>query len=266
MNNKDLDNSNSIIGIIGGVGPYAGMHLMKRILDMTKVSKDQDHLSVALLSYPSKIGDRTDYLLGKTNINPAYSISSILLKLEQVGAKIAGIACNTSYAPPIFNVICSELKNAKSKLILLNIVNEALDYVNKEYSDVKKIGLLTTSGTYKFKIYSEPLTQMGYEVILPDEDFQQNVIHKMIYDSKYGIKANSNFLTREAKKQLDMTIRFFKERKSEAIILGCSEFSMISKDELTNEFIWIDTIDVFANALIKEQKNITINQFNSVIT
>ena len=33
-----------MIGVIGGMGPYAGIDLIKKILDMTKATSDQEHI------------------------------------------------------------------------------------------------------------------------------------------------------------------------------------------------------------------------------
>lgn len=83
-----------LIGIVGGVGPYAGVDLYRKILEQTKACKDQEHLPIAMLSLPGEICDRTAFILGETDINPAYAIVDILKKLEGVGAEVAAIACN----------------------------------------------------------------------------------------------------------------------------------------------------------------------------
>ena len=53
----------NIIGIVGGVGPYAGLDLTEKIFGQTIASSDQEHLPVALLSLPERIEDRTRYLV-----------------------------------------------------------------------------------------------------------------------------------------------------------------------------------------------------------
>ena len=56
-----------MIGIVGGVGPLAGLDVFKKIIEETVVQKDQEHLPVLLMSYPHLIVDRTEYLLGKVD-------------------------------------------------------------------------------------------------------------------------------------------------------------------------------------------------------
>ena len=60
-----------MIGIVGGVGPYAGLDLQQKILEQTKATADQDHLGIISWSEPGIIPDRTAFLLGETPLNPA---------------------------------------------------------------------------------------------------------------------------------------------------------------------------------------------------
>ncbi|RPI41687.1 MAG: aspartate racemase, partial [Bacteroidetes bacterium] len=58
-----------MIGIVGGMGPYAGLDLLRKIYDNTLAGSDQEHLDTILISLSSRIPDRTEYLLGKENLN-----------------------------------------------------------------------------------------------------------------------------------------------------------------------------------------------------
>src|SRR5690349_15710985 len=88
-----------VIGIVGGVGPEAGGILYQYITMYTSASCDQEHLSVILMSFPKYIADRTDFIKGKTAANPACEIAAVIRKLYMAGARIMGIACNTSHVP-----------------------------------------------------------------------------------------------------------------------------------------------------------------------
>jgi len=41
-----MHNKNITIGVLGGMGPYATLHFLKRILDLTPVTKDRDHFRI----------------------------------------------------------------------------------------------------------------------------------------------------------------------------------------------------------------------------
>lgn len=66
------------IGVLGGVGPYAGLDLMRKIFDQTEANCDQEHLSVIQYSLSEHIIDRTRFLLGETDENPGEAIGEIM--------------------------------------------------------------------------------------------------------------------------------------------------------------------------------------------
>jgi aspartate racemase len=58
-----------IIGVVAGCGPFAGLDLLRKILEQTIASADQEHLTVVSVSQPCAIPDRTQYLLGQASLN-----------------------------------------------------------------------------------------------------------------------------------------------------------------------------------------------------
>lgn len=57
-------NERQCIGVVGGLGPYAGLDLVRKIFDRTRADHDQDHLPVMLYSFPGDIPVRPEFLLG----------------------------------------------------------------------------------------------------------------------------------------------------------------------------------------------------------
>lgn len=242
---------NKIIGIVGGMGPHSGLDLFRNVLCNTKATIDQHHLSVILISFPD-IVDRTSYLEGTIDINPAISIVEIIKKIENAGAEIIGIACNTSHSPEIYNVILKELKKVNSNVKILNMPFETCQYIRNKFPDVKRIGLMTTNGTYRSEIYKKQLEDLGYYVVLPDFNFQNNIIHKMIYDPNFGIKSKSKKVSKEVKSLMNESLLFFEKKKSELIILGCTELSLaLNKRKAGNMYI-VDSNECLAKALVRE--------------
>jgi aspartate racemase len=68
------------IGVICGVGPFAGLYFHQKWLSATDHQKDQEHLPILLASVPHEINDRTEYLLDMNLTNPGYAISSQINK------------------------------------------------------------------------------------------------------------------------------------------------------------------------------------------
>ena len=242
----------NVIGIVGGMGPQAGVALLNNIVENTVAHEDQQHLSAVLMSFPKYLVDRTSFLEGKQEVNPAHNIVDVILRLENAGSKIVGIACNTSHSPKIYDVISRELAGKNSRVKLLNMPEEVCRYIHDQHPDVRRIGLMATNGTYKTGVYSNRLERMGYEVVLPDPEFQNEVIHKMIYDKTFGIKACTRQISREALSLLDDALAYFHKHETDAIILGCTELSLILPEEAIHDMIVVDSTKAFAKALIRE--------------
>jgi len=241
-----------VIGIVGGMGPHSGNALLNCITARTPAACDQEHLSVILMSFPRHISDRTLFLEGNGLVNPALSIIRVIQKLEQAGAGVVGIACNTSHSPRIFDVIVDHLAKTGSRIDLLNMPLETCLHIRESHSQVTRIGLMATNGTYRSGIYSDLLRRWGYEVVLPDETFQDSVIHRMIYDPVFGIKSNPAGIRNEVTCLLEKALGFFRSKKTDLVILGCTEFSLTEVATMAGDLRVIDSTSVMANALIRE--------------
>ena len=88
-----------MIGIVGGIGSYAGIDLIRKVYDLSEATTDQEHLPVSMLSAPHKVVDRTGFLIGDTSTNPGIAIANIINTLVSNGATVIGIPCNTAHAP-----------------------------------------------------------------------------------------------------------------------------------------------------------------------
>jgi aspartate racemase len=240
-----------MIGIVGGVGPYAGVDLTKNVFDNTLANVDQDHLPLVMMSVPETILDRTEYLLHLVEDNPGRAIANVILRMETVGATVAGIPCNTAHATEIFNLTKEVLAEGKTKIILLSMIDETIKAIIAEYPDLKKIGVLSTTGTYQFNIYSEPLKNAGLEPIVPPLDIQERIVHPAIYDKEYGIKAKSNPVTDRARTDLLDMIELLKQSGAELIIKGCTEIALAIPEQIVHGIPTIDPSIVLARSLIK---------------
>lgn len=258
-----------MIGIVGGMGPQAGINLFNSILSHTGAATDQGHLSVMLMSFPKHIVDRTEFLEGREQVNPAYNVAQVIGKLEAAGAKLIGLACNTVHAPGIFEVIQEELQRMNSRVKLLNMPLETCRLIGALKPGIRRVGIMTTNGTYKSGIYQQLLSKAGHEVITPDPVFQDKVIHRMIYDPQFGIKSNPNIITPEVRQLLDKTLRYFEDRQTGAIILGCTELSLLLREKKARNMLVIDSTEALAKALVNEAigsyKPAGLKQLNEII-
>ena len=224
----------TIIGVIGGVGPQAGLDFVQKIFSNTLAVRDQDHLNCMLISCPSIIPDRTGFLLrpsrppGNTaeeTENPALGMFESARRLYLAGVRIAAVACNTAHANRIFSPFCSMVKESLPDLRIINMLESCAAYV-KESLHMKHLGLLATKGTHESRVYHEYFKQEdGFLLIEPDSDGQEKV-HQAIYNEDFGIKANSQNISTEAIKIINQEIHTLIYRGAEAIILGCTELPL----------------------------------------
>lgn len=239
----------SPIGVVGGMGPYAGIDLIRKILDQTNATSDQDHLPLLLLSVPSSIPDRTDFLLGKSAVNPALAISQAISSLRQQGASIIGIPCNTAHAEPIYDEV---IKRLPEKTKLVNMVEETTKYIRSQFPRASKIGILSTTGTRLSNVYPHELAKHGLLGIQVSEEIQERFIQPAIYCETYGIKAHPSSITIRAKESLMQGVVYLADHNVDAIILGCTEIPLALTEAELAGIPLVDTSRVLARALIFE--------------
>jgi len=242
--------NHNIIGVVGGVGPYAGLDLVRKIFDQTIAENDQQHLSVALLSLPGRIEPRTEFLLGEIETNPGVAVADIICQLEQLGAGVIGIPCNTMFAPPIFEVILQSLKAADCDLEPVHMIKNTADFMGEFYPEIRKVGLLCTRGTYLSHIYRDYLEPAGLEVVLPEESARKELVHDSILDPEYGIKVHSHPVTDRARRQLLGVISDLENQGARAVILGCTELPLAITETKIGPTIMIDPTLLLARKLI----------------
>jgi len=248
-----------MIGIVGGVGPFAGIDLFKKITEQTKAGRDQEHLPVILFSFPGMIEDRTAYINGEVTENPGIAIAKICIELSKAGATIAGIPCSTAHAPEIFNCILNELTRSECKLKIVNMIDETIKYISQILPHGSLVGILTTTGAYKQKVYYNPLSEAGYVPVTPDEDVISELVHNSVYHPSYGIKTQGGKITGKAKKQLYKSMDIISRMGAQSIILGCSEIPLAIHVKEYKGMRLIDPTSVLARAMIEEyEKSNTI--------
>lgn len=239
-----------MIGIVSGAGPLAGLDVAQKIIGETLAQRDQDHLPVVLLSLPEEIPDRTEFLLGRITENPGPAIGKIFLRLEMAGAKVAAIACNTAHAEPIFKEINALVVAAGSQLQVLNIIEESVSEIHKQFDHGATLAVLSTRGTHDQKLYRSPLEAAGFTVLEPDEE-GVNRVHQAIYDPQYGIKASADFFNGRGVQDLVKEIDILIERGAEAILLGCTELPLAVTDRSYKRIPIIDPNLILARRFIE---------------
>ncbi len=240
-----------MIGIVGGVGPYAGLDLSRKVLDQTRASTDQDHLNMILLSWPRHVPDRSAFLLGRSTDDPVPGMVRCVLALESVGATVAGIACNTAHSPRLFGRLISTLSSNGSRIVVVNMIQEVARFIQYYLPGVRRVGVLATDGTVSTNTYGEVLEQEGFAAVYPDAQVQRDLVHNAIYDQAYGIKAFSEPVTARARADVVEAARHLViEKEAETLVLGCTELPLAVSERVLHGKPVIDASVVLARALV----------------
>ena len=221
----------TIIGVIGGVGPQAGLDFVQKIFSNTIAHRDQDHLNCLLISCSSIIPDRTGFLLEgtETSENPALGMFESARRLYLAGAHIAAVACNTAHADRIFAPFCSMVKESLPEMKIINMLETCAIHV-KESLHAKRLGLLATKGTHESGVYHEYFKKEdGFLLIEPGATGQEK-IHEAVYNKDFGIKAHSQKISPQAIELVNHEILALTDHGAETIILGCTELPLAAKD------------------------------------
>ena len=248
--------SEKIIGIGGGVGPMAGVGLHRKIIENTNPGgADQGHIEVIHLSRSHDIGDRTKFLLGEIDENPAEGMFRTANAMEKAANTtnkqlIMGIPCNTFHTSKIFNRFLELLNQNDLHIKVLNMLKETAEFINSSFPDVKKIGLMSTTGTRQLGVYNEELEPLGFEITEVPNEMQQE-LHDSTYNEKWGIKAVSP-VSDKARYNFFKYSRILKEQGAEVIILGCTEIPLALPGQQFDGIPLVDPVFVLARALIRE--------------
>ena len=135
-------NKKTTIGIIGGCGSYAAIDIQNKLLKVTKelchAKIDQDYFNTVIYQY-TQFPDRNDAIcLSNTSLYDKYL--ECAKKLKSIGVDLLLIACNTAH------VNIEKLRDDLG-IPIVNMVQETARFTINNFSNIKKIGLLSTEAT-----------------------------------------------------------------------------------------------------------------------
>lgn len=232
-----------VIGILGGMGPEATADLFYKIIKATPAKRDQDHPKVLIYSNP-QIPDRTTAILGGGDdlLPPLIESARVL---HQAGAEFLAIPCITVHH------FYNEIQKAVS-IPILHMIKETAIYVKNKHPDLKRIGLLATTGTIKAGLFQKEFEPLGIKTILPSSEIQEALVMEAIY-GKGGIKGGvtdrrpRELILKAAQHLIDLEVG--------AIIEGCTEIPLVLRDgDLPVPLI--DPTWILAKAVVKRAFNL----------
>jgi len=217
----------AILGVIGGLGPMATAYFMQLVTSMTDAATDQEHLRMVVYSAPD-IPDRTRYILGKSSESPLPGILDAGLKLKSIGAEVIAIPCVTAH------YFQQEIEQGLG-VHTLNAVSGTTEMLAEH--GIKTVGLMATEGTVQSGLFQREFDKQGLTLITPGSEDQELVTSLIYNDVKQGREPDMDAF-RRVKEGLV-------KRGAEAVILGCTELSVIKRDYDTGDGT-LDVMEVLA--------------------
>jgi aspartate racemase len=237
------------IGLVGGMGPYAGLDLLKKVYDNVDVHSDQGYPDVMLISASRLIPDRTAYIKNPETENPAVGISYCVRKLAEMGATHIGVSCNTAHAPVIMDQVRSFIERERLSVSLLSIVEETRAHIAKS-AKPGRIALFATEGTYQSGIYRDAFRDDSRFAIIEPEIGDKRLIWDAIYSREFGIKSMSSPVQPQAVENFRVVAeRMMAQDGIDTFIMGCTEIPL-GMNRLRLPATLIDPAVILARALV----------------
>jgi aspartate racemase len=229
-------------GIIGGLGPLAHTTFEQILIQqnaMRGAAQDQEH-PVWLLLNATNIPDRIESLMEKTDRCVPWFIKYGKF-LESAGVDFMVVPCNAAHA--FYEKVQPHLQ-----IPWINLIECAIKFISKNYSDIKKVGILGTDTTLQAGLYHQSLENAGFiPVSLQTDPELQKLLMNIIYDLNWGIKATGSQISQPAKKNLRTVVDYLAKQGAEIVIAGCSELSVGFYEIEKIALPWVDPLEIMAN-------------------
>lgn len=219
------------LGVIGGMGPLATAYFMELVAKMTDARADNEHIPMIVCCRPDT-PDRTSFIVGKSKDSPLDAIISAGRLLAGQNVEYIAIPCVTAY------FFYRELQD-RIAVPIIDMIYETAACLREE--GIRKVGLMATDGTIASGFFKKGLNEQGISVVEPSSAGQERIM-EIIYGS---IKANKPVLMDDFV-SVENELR---EHGAQAIILGCTELSMIHRDYPLGSG-YLDAMEVLARKSI----------------
>lgn len=233
-----------IIGIVGGMGPYASAYFYKLLLDKSRdfygAKNNNDYPEVLIDSIPIP-----DFISDSKNLNKAREILLDRVKrMNGYGVNVIGMTCNTAH------ILFEDLAKV-SNVEFISMIDSVSEKVNE--LGLKRIGLLATPTTISQGIYHKTLADLGISCVnanLKTQKLHEKIVREVIA----GRSVKNELLASQVK-------RFIKEENLEGLILGCTELPLVFPKEIFVNIV--DCLDVLADKLLSKYYNQTRREHDS---
>lgn len=223
-----------IIGILGGMGPYATVDFFKQILDLTPAKKEWEHLRL-LIDNNVKIPSRTRAIL-YGEASPAPTVITGINNLSRAGADFVVVPCNSVHY--FYDEIAPKIK-----IPWLNLIQTAANAAKK----MGKSRPLILGGYVT-------ITKRLYSAYLPKAQYLSETGNTFVSQVIEEIKLTGT-LSVSRKQELEKLIKNNK-KTIDSVILACTELPIVFANKTIAGLTTIDVNFEYAKKAIEFAKKI----------
>lgn len=233
MSNITQKHDRRCLGILGGMGPLAGVYLQQLFVVNSAANNDNEHLN--MLCYTNAtIPDRTQAIRAGKEEDFIGPVCMSLVQMEAFGVTEIIIPCNTAHVGYI------EYQKSVS-VPVYNLIEETNRFIAANLSSNKGVLLLATHGVYESDVYVNGEWSHGVSIVYPDATARDK-----LFSIITAVKANN---VQEAKASLSALLSKMDVESFDAILLGCTELSVIG-DVLPKDLVVFDPLKIATHNLL----------------
>jgi aspartate racemase len=173
--------------------------------------------------------------------NPGPAMADTARNLERAGAEFIIIGANTAH------YFYDYVKNAVD-IPVLHIIDETVLETIRKVDNVKKVGVLATSGAMKTKMYQNSFNKFDIEVVEVTNEIQE-----LVHNSVFSFRLDG--LNNENEEMMLKAAKFLIDNGAEALIMGCTEIPLV----LGNKKLSVEVVNpnnIIATIAVKFAKNL----------
>lgn len=169
------------IGILGGSGPLATLDIEKKILSanqkLTSPLVDQDYFNLVVFNYTGTYDRNDSVFFGKPT--PLNQYIKYVDSISALDVDLILLACNTAhvYLPAL---------RERTNIPIICMIDNTLEYLQRNFSENSKIGLISTKATREKKLYHTSFSRNNVDIVDIAPSTQDSIM-EAIYLIKAGV-------------------------------------------------------------------------------
>lgn len=225
-----------VIGVLGGMGTYATIHLFQQYAEIFHAEKEWERPRIIIdnrCTMPSRV---RAFLYNENNEQLVNEMTESIQNLIRAGCNRILLACNTShlFLPKIYE------RDPEIEKCIVNIIDVCVDQCSKQR--ITELFLLGSEGTIESGVYNVAMNRSGIKCYSPTEDEYYKIREciEAVKQNKYSDIVKNIFL--------DLI------NQHKTCLLGCTELPILYeryKNEVKCESI-IDPIFIALEEIYKE--------------